>query len=277
MWLEQMTHLGALVTEPATLVTALAGAMGVVLRQRRRFHSERVRAVRVQEELMAYLLLDDWQTGDARAMGRRICRAIGRHSAFGASALLIADEQGRLRVMASTRTDELTVRALERWAEAQQVYGQEAIARADEDLADTGRAARRSRLVRLERRSGYEPGNPAALAWCTALIVPMATDRGEVSGAIAVCADRFHARPAEAIAAALRPLELLAARFAAGAAGLRAKENGEELDTSEPVNEVSADENTWSGGRGRRMEGAVVEMPARLVGNREEAHSMHVH
>ena len=203
MWMEAITRINSMVTGPAATAIALAGAVGVVIRQRQRHRGERLQAARLQEELMAYMLLDDWRVGDARAMGRRICRTISRHSAFGTAALLVQDARGRLHVTASMRTDELTVCALERWAEAES-------GRSPEEPS----AARRAHLVRLERRSGYKPGNPAALAWCTALIVPMCTDRGTVTGAIAVCADRFGGRPSAALELAMRPLEVLATRFA---------------------------------------------------------------
>ena len=59
----------------------------------------------------------------------------------------------------------------------------------------------------------------------------MCTRRGDVTGAIAVCADRFQGRPKKDLEAALHPLEVLAARFAEGLSGLRP-------ETDAPVHEV---------------------------------------
>ena len=209
MWMETMTRLGALATEPAALAAALAGTLGMVLRQHQKRSRQRVMAGRLHEELMGYMRVEDRCDGDAREIGKRLCRAISRHSAFGAAALLVRDGKGRLTVTASLRADELTICALERWSEG------ESVRECEQQIGREGNAghARGVHLVRLERRSGYRPGDPAALAWCTAAILPMCAGK-VVTGAIAVCADRFHGQPSEALAVALRPLELLAARFA---------------------------------------------------------------
>lgn len=225
MWFEAADGLRTLVTEPAALGTALLGALAALVRQHRRGAEERLRSRRLQAELTAYMLLDDWRVADARAMGRRICRAISRHSAFGSAALLVRDASGRLRLTASQRSDDLTVQALERWAEAESLREQK---RQQRRCAGRQRGAADRpvpQVIRLERRSGYQPGDPAALAWCTALIVPICNARGQVTGAIAVCADRFLGRPRAALAAALEPLTALAARFSEGVAALSPDRN----------------------------------------------------
>ena len=209
VWVEAIERLGGVAMQPAALWTALIGALLALLRQKRLERAERLRARRRQVEMMAYTLLEDWRVVDERAMGRRMCRAIAHHSAFGCAALLVRDAGGRLRIRASQRTDDLTVRALERWAEAEQERGGDH--RGEMDSPGAGRVAQ---LVRLERRSGYQPGDPAALAWCTALLVPMCNRRGHMIGVIAVCADRFRGRPRASLEAALEPVQVLAMRFA---------------------------------------------------------------
>ena len=146
MWIQGVERLGTLATEPAALGTALLGVLLALVQQRRRSNGEQAQSKRLQDELMAYMLLDDWQAGDARAMGRRICRAISRHSAFATAALLVRDGAGRLRVTASMRADDLTIRALERWTQAESNKGGKelwgAVAEADNEA--------RAQLLRLE-------------------------------------------------------------------------------------------------------------------------------
>ena len=227
MWFQGLERLGTLATEPAALGTALLGALLALAQQRRRWTGEHARSGRRQRELMAYMLLDDWKAGDARSMGRRICRTVSRHSAFATAALLVRDGEGRLRVTASMRADDLTTRALGRWAEAESAAEPGELWGKASELEGKSRA----QLLQLERRAGYQAGDPAALAWCTALVVPMCTRRGQVTGAIAVCADRFQGRPRRELEAALHPLEVLAARFAEGIG--RLGQEGQ-IDVSEP-------------------------------------------
>lgn len=220
MWLDWAEGARLLLAGPGASGLAAAGCVCVVLWQHQRRRGDRQRAHRVQSELMAYMLLDDWMVQDARGMGRRICRTVSRHSALGrGAALLVRSSAGRLDVVASQRSDDLTVRALERWAEAEEVRERHRREEASQQMCPGRRPA--AELVRLERRAGYRPGDPAALAWCTALIVPMCDRRGRVTGAIAVCADSLLRKPKLMLQDALSSLEALTDRFAEGVAGLR--------------------------------------------------------
>ena len=102
-------------------------------RQARLQAAERGRERRMREELEAYARLDASlaqgalgrvdQVVAAKALALRVCRAVAEKSAFRRVVMLLRNAEGRLRCVGSTGVDDLTLAAIERWAE--QVVQQE--------------------------------------------------------------------------------------------------------------------------------------------------------
>jgi signal transduction histidine kinase len=98
------------------VVAGVCAGCGLVWRLRVLGADQR-RAGRARAELEAYARLDARvpEGGDAREFAKEMCKVVAGVSAFGRVALMTRDEEGRLEVVGSTGTDDVTVKALNAW------------------------------------------------------------------------------------------------------------------------------------------------------------------
>ena len=219
-------------------LAAAAGAMGLGLpfwRRRSRVRSvsavEGARA-RLRNELIAYLLLD-LRFGSRGELARQVSRVIAGRSAFDRVALLLREPGGTLSVAGSTGMDDLSLDALNRWAEsAKEQAGFSSTRRGGDHeiqspaevslLPEQGRAAGGSFRLLLHRRS-TERGAPFPGSCRRVIIVPMHTTQGLI-GAFAlgaeprpartcVLADQRRSDAEPSLSELLQPVESLALRL----------------------------------------------------------------
>lgn len=200
-WLSNMwaLHWGCLVG-----ILGLTGAMLLMGYERRLHALEQRRDRRIREEFEAYARLDaGLHGGDVHQLAKRVCRLVAGKSAFQRVAMMARDATGRIHVASSVGMEEMTVRALQSWAE--RVKDETAEERATSD-PDGIRVGEKSFAVVL--------GKDSADAGCgRAIIVPIQASTGELLGALAVCADRVMSLRRQTVEETLPPLEALAVKL----------------------------------------------------------------
>lgn len=169
--------------------------MAWTMRRRLRVQTlSRQQAEGMCDEFLAYARLDP-RAGvgeDEVAVAKRVCRLVAEKSPFRRVAMLQRDGQGRLTVVGSVGSDDLTVRALEMWGEGlpdgTMVQGRLSDGM---EVALGRRVGPGSFAVELERRrSGRGPTPDATRIGCRGMImVPLWTAAGKLVGALGVCAD----------------------------------------------------------------------------------------
>lgn len=203
VWLSAMwaLHWGC-----AVGVLGLAGAVLLMSYQQRIYAGERRRDKRIRDEFEAYALLDARlrDDGDITALAKRVCRLVGKKSAFQRIAMLVPNVEGKLRVAGSVGLEELTVHALHEWGE--RVLTEESGEAAQESDARGMPVTKKSFAVVLGKES-------AGVGCGRAIIIPMSTAGGRIGGALAVCADRLMTMQRRAVEEAISPLETLAVKL----------------------------------------------------------------
>jgi signal transduction histidine kinase len=205
----------------------------------------------LREELETYARLDPRipPGGDVRSFAKRICRMLAEKSAFRQTALLLRDVEGRIYVAASTAMDDAAIATLTGWG--QQVVQQEhssAGVPSDIDgphtqnarvphssqshrdgwdvhgpgvpqqtsaspVATTTPSRQRAKSLTLDMPSPMaRSGEPAILK--QAILLPLLTTKGRITGAIAVCPQPALPEWMPALDEAIPPLEALAAKLA---------------------------------------------------------------
>ena len=211
-------------------------AMG---RQARRLGAERGRERRIREELEAYAQLDMTLAQEAngrvdqvqatKALAMRVCRTVAEKSTFRRVTMLMRNADGRLRCVGSIGVDDLTLAAVERWAE--QVVQQE-IGGSFKPTALLGRNGAKSVPISLGEWQQFDPeisswemsGKKERRRWRRAIVLPVRTNLGtrgsaRLAGAIVVCSDGLAVPSVDEaggkvfVERLLSPLETLAARL----------------------------------------------------------------
>jgi signal transduction histidine kinase len=217
-------------------------AMGVVAyalwRQARVQAAERRRERWMREELESYARLDATlaqgvpgrfdQVQAAKALAGRVCRTVAEKSAFRRVLMLLRNAEGRLRCVGSVGVDDLTVAAVESWAE--QVVKEEREGSLTIN-AMLGRSRAKSIPIQLGEWREFDReistwelgGNKERRRWRRAIVLPVRTHTGprgagRLAGAIVVCSDGLAAAVEEsrgkiAVERLLSPLETLAGRL----------------------------------------------------------------
>lgn len=211
-------------------------------RQARLQTAERGRERRLREELEAYARLDATlaqgaqgrvdQVVAAKALAMRVCRTVAEKSAFRRVMVLLRDAEGRLRCVGSIGVDDLTLAAVERWAE--QVVKEEREGTL-KNGALLGRGSAKSLPIELGEWEQFDPevstwamsGKKERRRWRRAIVLPvrmnagagMGASAGRMMAAIVVCADGFGAPAVQeaggkvVVDRLLTPLETLASRL----------------------------------------------------------------
>jgi signal transduction histidine kinase len=212
--------------------------------RRARVHAaERARERRMREELEAYVRLDATlaqgvpgrvdQVQAEKALAMRVCRTVAEKSSFRRVMMLLRNAEGRLRCVGSTGVDDLTLAAVERWAE--QVVKEEREGGPTRS-ALLGRGSAKSVPIGLgewdqfdrEVSSWEMSGKKERRRWRRAIVLPVRTaavpgsgagGAGKLVGAIVVCSDGLAVPPIDeaggkvAVDRLLSPLETLAGRL----------------------------------------------------------------
>jgi signal transduction histidine kinase len=234
----------------ALAVAALAVKAWRMRRQTRMQAAERWRERRIREELEAYARLDPSLTRAlnaavdpleaARLLARRVCRTIAEHSAFTRVAMLLRDREGRLVCVGSVAVDDLTLSAIQAWAEG--VVAEERSERRLTAATVPGSPmGARSFSIPLGEWSAFDSelaswarsGRKERRRWRRGIVVPIRigsqAGNNAFGGAIVVCADgeRLDGAGADGWAAwagpqgsrglarAIGPIETLAERLSA--------------------------------------------------------------
>ena len=257
----------------------LLGACAAKLRGRAREREREARRVRKHaEEMAAYGALNVSLDGSveqerlrcpeplsitrdptrslATARGRRVCRAIADHSAFGRAMFLQRTPDGRLWCAGSVGVDALTVAAVERWGEmvvADEVEQEERrapgsawrtpVAVERQPLVEmpppgslAGRSGGTRVAIRLGEWSDFDPevgtwelsGRVERRQWRRAMVFPIRARAasglrtGRLAGAIVICQDGLSQRERDGdvrIDRLIGPLEMLACRLGQEAEG----------------------------------------------------------
>jgi signal transduction histidine kinase len=220
------------------------GAYAWSMWRRARAHAaERARERRMREELEAYVRLDATLAQGvpgrvdpmqaAKSLAMRVCRTVAEKSSFRRVMMLLRNAEGRLRCVGSIGVDDLTLAAVERWAE--QVVKTE-MEGGPARSALLGRGGAKSVPIGLgewdqfdrEVSSWEMSGKKERRRWRRAIVLPVRTGAvpgngaggaGKLVGAIVVCSDGL-AVPATdeaggkvAVDRLLSPLETLAGRL----------------------------------------------------------------
>jgi signal transduction histidine kinase len=183
-----------------------------LLRFRLQSRTERRRRQRkTEEELAAYARLDLRRPGigigDGLELAGRVTRLVAEKSPFRRIAMLLRDEQGKLKVGASTGMDQATVESLKSW-------GESVLA------GERGGSVRLGSVRRGDSGLGVRVGSksfavvlgngPAAIGHSGAIVIPIWTAGGRMLGALAVGADGLMGVRRSTLAKALEPTEALA-------------------------------------------------------------------
>jgi len=223
----------------AASLLALAIYVGRGRRQSASHGVELWRERRVREELETYARIDASLTQGlgaglnateaAKALAKRVCRAISEKSAFSRVSMLLRDAEGRFVALGSVAVDDLTLAALHLWGES--VVAEERGAPGPV-LAALNRMGTRSFPVALgewkqfdrEVASWAMSGKRERRRWRRAVAVPIRTGPGNASGrmvgVIVVCADGAEFEEIQKTARSkmvdcgMGPIEALAARIA---------------------------------------------------------------
>ncbi len=213
VWLSAMwaLHWGCIVG-----MLGLAGAVLLMGHQRRLHAAQRRQDRRIREEFEAYARFDARlrEEDDVRGLARRVCRLVTKKSAFQRVAMLVHDGEGRMYVASSVGMEETLIDALHEWGErVMDVMDQIEPADLDEtQLANRGmgiRVGTKSFAVVLGK-------HPADTGCGRAIMIPFWTTRGQISGALAVCADRLLTVRRQAVEEVIPPLEVLAVKLGRG-------------------------------------------------------------
>jgi len=217
-----------------------AGLYAAAMRRQAKVQAaERGRERRMREELEAYARLDATlaqgmpgrvdQVQASKALAMRVCRAVAEKSAFRRVMMLLRNAEGRLRCVGSIGVDDLTLAAVERWAE--QVVNEEH----DGSLTASallGRGGAKSVPIGLGEWQQFDPeisswkmsGKKERRRSRRAIVLPVRTNTGgggtaRLAGAIVVCSDGLAVPAVEeaggrfAVERLLSPLETLAGRL----------------------------------------------------------------
>ncbi len=208
-------------------------------RQARRQAVERVRERRMREELEAYARLDTSmaqgmhgrvdQVQAAKSLATRVCRTVAEKSTFRRVMMLLRNADGRLRCVGSIGVDDLTLTAVERWAEQAM---REELEGGQKTNSLLGRGHAKSVPIGLGEWQQFDPevsswamsGKKERRRWRRAIVLPIRTNTsagaaGRLVGAIVVCSDGL-ALPADdeaggkvAVERLVSSLETLAGRL----------------------------------------------------------------
>jgi signal transduction histidine kinase len=201
---------------------------------------ERGRERRMRKELEAYTRLDVTlgqstngrvnQVPAAKALAMRVCRTVAEKSAFTRVMVLLRNAEGRLRCVGSIGVDDLTLAAVERWAE--QVVQEER--EGEGRVRALGRSSAKSVPIALGEWQQFDPeisswemsGRKERRKWRRAIVLPVRTgmgvglgaNAGRLVGAIVVCSDGMAVPEGDvvrsvAVERLLSPLEALAGRL----------------------------------------------------------------
>lgn len=204
-------------------------AHGVELWRERRLREELETYARVDPSLTQGLGAGLDATEAAKALAKRVCRAIAEKSAFSRVSMLLRDAEGRFAALGSVGVDDLTVAALHQWGES--VVAEERGAPGVVTAA-LNRMGVRSFPISLGEWREFDrevgtwalSGRRERRRWRRAIVVPIRTGPGNASGrmmaAIVVCADGAIFEDIQKTARspvldrAMGPIEALAARIA---------------------------------------------------------------
>ncbi|HKR28418.1 MAG TPA: HAMP domain-containing sensor histidine kinase [Acidobacteriaceae bacterium] len=210
VWLSAMwaLHWGCVVG-----ILGMGGAGLLMSHQRRLYAAERRRDRRIREEFEAYARFDARlrEEDDVRGLARRVCRLVTKKSAFQRVAMLVDDGEGRMYVAGSVGMEEALIGALHEWGE--RVMEQEQTVTDDRrinNVMGTQVGAKSFAVVLGRNPDSVEVG------CARAIMVPFWTTRGQLAGALAVCADRLLTMRHHAIRDVLPPLEALAVKLGRG-------------------------------------------------------------
>ncbi len=221
-------------------VVLLSGLYAWTMQRRAKLQAaERGRERRMREELEAYARLDTTlaqgvhgridQVKAAKALAGRVCRTVAEKSAFRRVLMLLRNAEGRLRCVGSIGVDDLTVAAVERWAEK---VAKEELEGSLKSSALLGRGGAKSVPIALGEWEQFDPevsswqmsGRKERRRSRRAIVLPVRTNSGaggagKLAGAIVVCSDGL-ALPEDdavggkfAVERLLSPLETLAGRL----------------------------------------------------------------
>lgn len=207
----ELNEIGRLVSLSWPGLAELVGLVGVTLLvwSRSQAHAaRRWREQRVEEELEAYDRLETRlpQDGDMPGLGERVCKVVSQKSLFYRVAMLLRDDQRRLKVVGSAGMDNLTALALNTWGERVEAE------RGNGEGASLGAGDLGMRVGNGSFAIVLELG-PHELDGGRAIVVPLRTTTGRMVGALAVCADGMMRVPRRAVGEALAPLETLALKL----------------------------------------------------------------
>ncbi len=203
------------------------------------YNIELWRERRLREELETYARVDPSLTQGlgaglnateaAKALAKRVCRAISEKSAFSRVSMLLRDAEGRFVALGSVGVDDLTLAALHRWGESvvAEERGTPGVV-----MAALNRIGTRSFPIALgewkqfdrEIASWAMSGKRERRRWRRAVVVPIRNGPGNASGrmlgAIVVCTDGAlfeeiqNTARSKVLDLGMGPIEALAARIA---------------------------------------------------------------
>ena len=209
-------------------ILGLGGAVLLMSHQRRLYAAERRRDRRIREEFEAYARFDARlrEEDDVRGLARRVCRLVTKKSTFERVAMLVDDGAGRMYVAGSVGMEEALIGALHEWGE--RVMDQEQTA--PDGAGRINNAGINNTGINKTERINHVMGTrvgaksfavvlgkrPTEAGCARAIMVPFWTTRGQLVGALAVCADRLLTVGHRAIKEVLPPLEVLAVKLGRG-------------------------------------------------------------
>jgi signal transduction histidine kinase len=188
------------------LLVGMAIALVHLRRQLRLQTAERRRERRMREELETYARLDPSVTQSltmgmdstraAKALAKRVCRAIADKSVFSRVAMLLRDAEGRLVCVGSVGVDDRTHAALESWANNVMAAERGQVSDAGAGVGKIP-AGNKSFSIPLGEWHEFDPeiaswalaGRKERRRWRRGLVAPLRTLSGRLVGAIVVCAD----------------------------------------------------------------------------------------
>ncbi len=213
VWLSAMwaLHWGCIVG-----ILGLGGAVLLMGHQRRIHEAQRRQDRRIREEFDAYAHFDARlrEEDDVRGLARRVCRLVTKKSAFQRVAMLVHDGEGHMYVASSVGMEEPLIDALHEWGERVM----DLMDKIEPTDIDGMQLANRGMGIRVGTKSfAVVLGKQPADAGCgRAIMIPFWTTRGQISGALAVCADRLMTVRRQAVEEVIPPLEALAVKLGRG-------------------------------------------------------------
>jgi signal transduction histidine kinase len=219
------------------LIIAFLLACILLLRRRLRLQSAgRHRECRQREEMEAYAVLDTASAfGPAaavenlegpRILARRVCRTVAHKSVFPAAAMLLRDPEGKLVCASTAGMDELSVQALQLWA--QQITAEERSGDPVRSLTTgTGisfgsvRVGLRSFAIQLGNADHFDPdrsqwaqeGHRERRRFHRAIATPMRLSTGRISGVLIVLGVMAPLDRPLGLERAMVPIEILALKI----------------------------------------------------------------